>query len=85
MEDPIDVLLAASEAHSEQIAKLQGMIAALGMVCTALAEEVKLAPNPDASIEKLKTSFLFSKLPDAQVQAANRMLELVLKPPRRNQ
>jgi hypothetical protein len=83
-DDPIDVVLEALDAQAKEIHKLHGTVAALGLLCTALAEHVKLTDDPDATIERMKNTFLFSRLPDAQVEVASKALELFLKPPRRN-
>lgn len=82
--DPIDVILEALDVQSKEIHKLHGTVAALSLLCTALAEHVKLADDPDATIERMKNTFLFSRLPDGQVEVASKALELFLKPPRRN-
>jgi hypothetical protein len=39
----------------------------------------KLTANPDETIEKLKTSFLFSRLQDREIEAAIKALEMILK------
>lgn len=77
--DPIDVLLEASQAHAAELKKRSGVDAAILLVLLAVLKELKLSPASAERIEKLKTSFLYSKLQDDEVEAANRTLQLLLQ------
>jgi hypothetical protein len=79
MNDPIDALLEASVEHAKEIQKLHGEIAALTLLVRWLVIESGKAPDIEAEIERLKTSFLFSRLPDGQVEAAGKLLHTALE------
>ena len=75
----IDALLEAVEAHAAELEKRSGVDAAIMLVLSALAKELKLTSDPDKTIERLKTTFLFSRLRDGEIEAAGKALEMILK------
>ena len=83
MAEQIDVLLEASQAHTAELLKQSGTNAALVLMLSAVLTELKIAPASDEQLERLKTSFHFSKLQDREVEAAHKTLRLLLQPPLR--
>lgn len=77
--DPIDVLLDASHAQAEELKKRSGVDAAMMLALSLVLKELKISPVSDEQLENLKASFLFSKLQDQEIEAANTTLEFLLK------
>jgi hypothetical protein len=81
--DPFDVVLETLQAQTAELHKLHGICCALICVCRALVKDSEITSDPEKSIEKLMTHALFSKLPDAQIEAAGRTLNMLLLPDKR--
>ncbi|HKB58410.1 MAG TPA: hypothetical protein VKC56_00040, partial [Gallionellaceae bacterium] len=65
--------------HSDELQKRSGIDAAVLLVLSVVARELHLTTHPDETIEKLKTSFLFSRLQDKEIETAIKALEMILK------
>jgi hypothetical protein len=79
MSDELDTIRKTLQAHADELQKRSGTDAALLLLLSIIARELNLTANPDETIEKLKTSFLFSRLQDREIEAAIKALEMILK------
>ena len=77
--DPIDVLLEASQAHAAELKRRSGIDAAILLVLSAVLRELRISPASQEQVERLKASFLYSRLQDGEVEAANQTLHLLLQ------
>ncbi len=79
MSEEMDAIIKTLQAHADELEKRSGIDAAILLVLSVIAREINLTAEPDKTIEKLKTSFLFSSLGDREVEAAGKALEMILK------
>ena len=75
----IDVLFDAVCAMGEEIKRRSGIDAAMMLSLSLILKELKISPVSDDQLEKLKTSFLFSRLQDQEIDSANKALEFLLQ------
>ena len=74
MSDELDAIRKTLQAHTDELQKRSGIDAAVLLVLSVIARDLNLTANPDKTIEKLKTSFLFSRLQDQEIDAAIKAL-----------
>ncbi len=79
MSDELDAIRKTLQAHTDELQKRSGIDAAVLLVLSVIARDLNLTAHPDKTIEKLKTSFLFSRLQDQEIDAAIKALEMILK------
>lgn len=79
MSDELDAIRKTLQAHTDELQKRSGIDAAILLVLSVMARDLNLTANPDKTIEKLKTTFLFSRLQDKEIEAAIKALEMILK------
>ncbi len=79
MSEELDAIRKTLQAHADELQKRSGIDAAILLVLTVMARELNLTAHPDKTIETLKTSFLFSRLQDKEIEAAIKALEMILK------
>lgn len=79
MSDELEAIRKTLQAHTDELQKRSGIDAAMLLVLSVVARNLHLTATPDKTIENLKTSFLFSRLQDKEIEAAIKALEMILK------
>ncbi len=79
MSEELDAIRKTLQAHADELQKRSGIDAAILLLLSVVARDLNLTANPDKTIEKLKTTFLFSRLQDKEIDAAIKALEMILK------
>jgi hypothetical protein len=79
MSEELDAIRKTLQAHADELQKRSGIDAALLLLLSIVARDLNLTAAPDKTIETLKTSFLFSRLQDKEIDAAIKALEMILK------
>ncbi len=79
MSDELDAIRKMLQAHTDELQKRSGIDAAMLVVLAVVARDLNLTADPDKTIEKLRTTFLFSRLQDKEIDAAVKALEMILK------
>ena len=75
----IDALLDASVAQGEELKRRSGIDAAMMLALSLILKELKISPVSDEQLEKLKTSFLFSRIQDQEIDSAHKALGFLLQ------
>jgi hypothetical protein len=79
MSEELDAIRKTLQAHADELQKRSGIDAAVLLLLSVVARDLNLTADPDKTIEKLKTTFLFSRLQDREIEAAIKALEMILK------
>lgn len=79
MSDELDAIRSTLQAHADELQRRSGIDAAILLILSVVARQLNLTEEPDQTIEKLKTTFLFSRLEDKEIEAAIKALEMILK------
>lgn len=79
MSEELDAIRKTLQAHADELQRRSGIDAAMLLVLSVVAHELNLTTEPDKTIERLKTTFLFSRLEDKEIDAAVKALEIILK------